>query len=219
LRCCCFFVSAAIGIWLYRRYRHGKTLGEEVDEALDEQSRLERPLLALLAAGPYSRSRRSGCGRSGRWTKRAMPASPGKCGCAAISWFPTSTASPTAQTAAAVLADPARLGPVRRQRLVAAPGGAVVRVRLGAHAAAPRAAPVAPARCAGETARTLSVWVLFGTLLFAGFVTLTMFDLLLMLCADGRDDRRADPGRRPARRRIDLARRRHRPGGFSRRDR
>jgi uncharacterized membrane protein YdjX (TVP38/TMEM64 family) len=33
-----FFVSAAIGIWLYRRYRHGKTLGEEVDEALDEQS-------------------------------------------------------------------------------------------------------------------------------------------------------------------------------------
>jgi 4-amino-4-deoxy-L-arabinose transferase-like glycosyltransferase len=28
-----------------------------------------------------------------------------------------------------------------------------------------------------------SVWVLFGTLLFAGFVTLTMFDLLLMLCA------------------------------------
>ena len=34
-----FFVSAAIGIWLYRRYRHGKTLGEEVDEALDEQSK------------------------------------------------------------------------------------------------------------------------------------------------------------------------------------
>lgn len=32
-----FFVSAAIGIWLYRRYRHGKTLGDEVDEALDEQ--------------------------------------------------------------------------------------------------------------------------------------------------------------------------------------
>ena len=36
---------------------------------------------------------------------------------------------------------------------------------------------------AGDAARTLSVWVLFGTLLFAGFVTLTMFDLLLMLCA------------------------------------
>ena len=34
-----FFVSAAIGIWLYRRYRHGKTLGEEVDEALDERSK------------------------------------------------------------------------------------------------------------------------------------------------------------------------------------
>ncbi|MBI1942173.1 MAG: TVP38/TMEM64 family protein [Betaproteobacteria bacterium] len=33
-----FLVSAAIGIWLYRRYRHGRTLGEEVDEALDEQS-------------------------------------------------------------------------------------------------------------------------------------------------------------------------------------
>jgi 4-amino-4-deoxy-L-arabinose transferase-like glycosyltransferase len=31
-------------------------------------------------------------------------------------------------------------------------------------------------------AHTLSVWVLFGTLLFAGFITLTMFDLLLMLC-------------------------------------
>jgi len=32
-----FFVAAAIGIWLYRRYRHGKTLGAEVDEALDEK--------------------------------------------------------------------------------------------------------------------------------------------------------------------------------------
>jgi uncharacterized membrane protein YdjX (TVP38/TMEM64 family) len=32
-----FVVSGAIGVWLYRRYRHGKTLGEEVDEALDEQ--------------------------------------------------------------------------------------------------------------------------------------------------------------------------------------
>jgi 4-amino-4-deoxy-L-arabinose transferase-like glycosyltransferase len=28
-----------------------------------------------------------------------------------------------------------------------------------------------------------SIWALFGTLLFAGFITLTMFDLLLMLCA------------------------------------
>jgi uncharacterized membrane protein YdjX (TVP38/TMEM64 family) len=34
-----FFVSAATGIWLYHKYRHGKTLGEEVDEALDEQSK------------------------------------------------------------------------------------------------------------------------------------------------------------------------------------
>jgi 4-amino-4-deoxy-L-arabinose transferase-like glycosyltransferase len=33
-----------------------------------------------------------------------------------------------------------------------------------------------------ETPRA-AVWVLFGTLLFAGFITLTMFDLLLMLCA------------------------------------
>lgn len=32
-----FFVSGAIGIWLYHRYRRGKTLGEEVDEALDER--------------------------------------------------------------------------------------------------------------------------------------------------------------------------------------
>ena len=31
-----FVVSAAIGVWLYRKYRHGKTLGEEVDAALDE---------------------------------------------------------------------------------------------------------------------------------------------------------------------------------------
>jgi 4-amino-4-deoxy-L-arabinose transferase-like glycosyltransferase len=31
----------------------------------------------------------------------------------------------------------------------------------------------------------LSPWILFGTLLFAGFVTLTMFDLLLMLCVMG----------------------------------
>ena len=32
-----FVVAAAIGIWLYRRYRHGRTLGGEVDEALDEK--------------------------------------------------------------------------------------------------------------------------------------------------------------------------------------
>lgn len=31
-----FVVAAAIGVWLYHTYRHGKTLGKEVDEALDE---------------------------------------------------------------------------------------------------------------------------------------------------------------------------------------
>ena len=30
-----FLASAGIGVWLYRRYRHGKTLGGEVDEALE----------------------------------------------------------------------------------------------------------------------------------------------------------------------------------------
>ena len=34
-----------------------------------------------------------------------------------------------------------------------------------------------------ELAREFALWVLFGTLLFAAFVTLTMFDLLLALCA------------------------------------
>jgi 4-amino-4-deoxy-L-arabinose transferase-like glycosyltransferase len=34
-----------------------------------------------------------------------------------------------------------------------------------------------------QAQRGLSIWVLFGTLLFAGFITLTMFDLLLLLCA------------------------------------
>jgi 4-amino-4-deoxy-L-arabinose transferase-like glycosyltransferase len=34
-----------------------------------------------------------------------------------------------------------------------------------------------------KEARVTSVWVLFGTLLFASFITLTMFDLLLLLCA------------------------------------
>lgn len=29
-----FIVSGAVGIWLYRRYRHGKTLGEEVEKAI-----------------------------------------------------------------------------------------------------------------------------------------------------------------------------------------
>ena len=29
-----FVASGAIGIWLYRRYRHGKTLGDEVDKAI-----------------------------------------------------------------------------------------------------------------------------------------------------------------------------------------
>ena len=31
-----FLVSGAIGAWLYRKYRHGKTLGADVDEALEE---------------------------------------------------------------------------------------------------------------------------------------------------------------------------------------
>ena len=31
-----FVVAGVIGVWLYRKYRHGKTLGEDVDEALDE---------------------------------------------------------------------------------------------------------------------------------------------------------------------------------------
>jgi hypothetical protein len=29
-------VSGAIGAWLYRKYRHGKTLGADVDEALEQ---------------------------------------------------------------------------------------------------------------------------------------------------------------------------------------
>jgi uncharacterized membrane protein YdjX (TVP38/TMEM64 family) len=29
-----FLVSGAIGIWLYRRYRHGKSLGAEVEESI-----------------------------------------------------------------------------------------------------------------------------------------------------------------------------------------
>ncbi len=29
-----FIVSGAIGIWLYRKYRHGKTLGEDVERAI-----------------------------------------------------------------------------------------------------------------------------------------------------------------------------------------
>ena len=31
-----FLLSGVIGAWLYRKYRHGKTLGAEVDEALEE---------------------------------------------------------------------------------------------------------------------------------------------------------------------------------------
>jgi uncharacterized membrane protein YdjX (TVP38/TMEM64 family) len=31
-----FVAAAAIGVWLYHKYRHGKTLGAEIDEALDE---------------------------------------------------------------------------------------------------------------------------------------------------------------------------------------
>jgi len=30
----CFVVSGVIGIWLYRKYRHGKTLGEDVEKAI-----------------------------------------------------------------------------------------------------------------------------------------------------------------------------------------
>jgi uncharacterized membrane protein YdjX (TVP38/TMEM64 family) len=33
-----FLVSGVIGAWLYRKYRHGKTLGAEVDEALEERA-------------------------------------------------------------------------------------------------------------------------------------------------------------------------------------
>jgi uncharacterized membrane protein YdjX (TVP38/TMEM64 family) len=31
-----FVVSGAIGIWLYRRYRHGKSLGEDVEKSIEE---------------------------------------------------------------------------------------------------------------------------------------------------------------------------------------
>ena len=31
-----FLVSGVIGAWLYRKYRHGKTLGAEVDDALEQ---------------------------------------------------------------------------------------------------------------------------------------------------------------------------------------
>ena len=34
-----FLVSGVIGAWLYRRYRHGRTLGAEIDEALDERGK------------------------------------------------------------------------------------------------------------------------------------------------------------------------------------
>lgn len=33
-----FLVSGAIGVWLYRKYRHGHTLGAEVDAELDPQA-------------------------------------------------------------------------------------------------------------------------------------------------------------------------------------
>jgi uncharacterized membrane protein YdjX (TVP38/TMEM64 family) len=33
-----FVFSGLIGAWLYRKYRHGKTLGAEIDEALEESS-------------------------------------------------------------------------------------------------------------------------------------------------------------------------------------
>jgi uncharacterized membrane protein YdjX (TVP38/TMEM64 family) len=31
-----FLLSGVLGVWLYRRYRHGQSLGEQVDAALDE---------------------------------------------------------------------------------------------------------------------------------------------------------------------------------------
>ena len=37
-----FLVSGAIGAWLYRKYRHGKTLGADVDEALEESPASQR---------------------------------------------------------------------------------------------------------------------------------------------------------------------------------
>ena len=38
-----FLISGTLGVWLYRKYRHGHTLGVEVDTALDaEQSTLRR---------------------------------------------------------------------------------------------------------------------------------------------------------------------------------
>ena len=33
-----FLVSGVIGVWLYRKYRHGHTLGAEVDAELDPQA-------------------------------------------------------------------------------------------------------------------------------------------------------------------------------------
>ena len=36
-----FLVSGVIGAWLYRKYRHGKTLGAEVDDALEQPTASE----------------------------------------------------------------------------------------------------------------------------------------------------------------------------------
>jgi len=33
-----FLVSGVIGVWLYRKYRHGHTLGAEVDAELDPEA-------------------------------------------------------------------------------------------------------------------------------------------------------------------------------------
>lgn len=184
-----FAMSGAIGVWLYRRYRHGATLGKEVDSELDNFIRVQRPsLVATLLAN--------------RWLVTLL-----------TGWLALSVASiwlrplwPVDETRYASVAWDMWL---RGEFLVPQVNGEPYAHKppllfwmihagwfaFGVNDWWPRlVGPLCAALSvplmmrleqllwpAGE-ARGAPIFVLFGSLLFAAFITLTMFDLLLMLC-------------------------------------
>lgn len=184
-----FALSGAIGAWLYRRYRHGATLGSEVDNELSSGSRARRPsILSTLLANRWLITLLTGwllLSVASIWLRPLWPVDETRY--ASVAWdmwvrgeflVPYVNGEPYAHK-------PPLLFWIIHAGWLA----------FGVNEWWPRlVGPLCAALSvplmmrlerllwpAGE-ARGAPIFVLFGSLLFVAFITLTMFDVLLMLC-------------------------------------